>query len=44
MINQEQLLCNINELETLVVLFVFFEITIVSNVDGLEVFYGPNLV
>lgn len=43
-INQKQLLSNITELETLVFLFVFFEITIVSNVDGLEAVYGHNSV
>lgn len=43
-INHKQPLGNTNELETLVVLFVFSEITIVSDVDGLETVYGHNAV
>ena len=40
LINQKQLLGNVTELETLVL--VFFEIRIVSNVDGLDAIYGHN--
>lgn len=40
LINQKQLLGNVTELETLAL--VFFEIRIVSNVDGLDAIYGHN--
>ena len=43
-INQKQPVGTINKLETLIFLFVFFEISVVSNADGLEAVHGHNFV